>query len=151
MEWGRGGEPHPDDLSRCGSEAEFLERLRVAIADVALAVGALKFPVSPETQTWGSVASVATGIGTILSGVETVGLEVTDDPECYYDCRTSSRPSKPSMKSYAATAGLDDFCDLCGDPTRPGPFNYALSSKVGRRARVTSGGAAPFSGSFSES
>jgi hypothetical protein len=30
-EWGRGGEPHPDDLSRCGSEAEFLEKLRVAI------------------------------------------------------------------------------------------------------------------------
>jgi hypothetical protein len=30
-EWGRGREPHPDDLSRCGSEAEFLEKLRVAI------------------------------------------------------------------------------------------------------------------------
>lgn len=39
------------------------------IADIALALGALKFPVSPETQTWGAVASVSTGIGTILSGV----------------------------------------------------------------------------------
>lgn len=28
-EWGR--EPHPDDLSRCGSEEEFLEKLEVAI------------------------------------------------------------------------------------------------------------------------
>lgn len=41
----------------------------LSIADVALAVGALKFPVSPETQTWGAVASVATGLCTILSGI----------------------------------------------------------------------------------
>ena len=41
----------------------------LSIANVALAVGALHFPVSPETQTWGAVASVATGIGTVLSGV----------------------------------------------------------------------------------
>jgi len=41
----------------------------ISIANVALAVGALKFPVSPETQTWGAVASVTTGIGTIFSGV----------------------------------------------------------------------------------
>jgi hypothetical protein len=41
----------------------------LSIADVALAVGALHFPVSPETQTWGAVASVTTGIGTILNGV----------------------------------------------------------------------------------
>jgi hypothetical protein len=41
----------------------------ISIANVALAIGALKFPVSPETQTWGAVASVATGIGTVLSGV----------------------------------------------------------------------------------
>lgn len=41
----------------------------LTIADVALAAGALKFPVSPETQTWGTVASVTTGVGTILNGV----------------------------------------------------------------------------------
>lgn len=41
----------------------------LSIADVALAVGALKFPVSPETQTWGAVASVSTGVGTILNGI----------------------------------------------------------------------------------
>lgn len=41
----------------------------LSIANVALAVGALKFPVSPETQTWGAVASVATGICTVLSGI----------------------------------------------------------------------------------
>jgi hypothetical protein len=30
---------------------------------------ATHLPVSPETQTWGAIASVATGIGTVLSGV----------------------------------------------------------------------------------
>lgn len=40
-----------------------------SIANVALAVGAVQFPVSPETQTWGALASVATGIGTILNGI----------------------------------------------------------------------------------
>jgi hypothetical protein len=41
----------------------------LSIADVALAAGAPQFPVSPETQTWGAVASVTTGVGTILNGV----------------------------------------------------------------------------------
>jgi hypothetical protein len=41
----------------------------LSIANIGLAVGAIKFPVSPETQTWGAVASVATGIGTILDGI----------------------------------------------------------------------------------
>jgi hypothetical protein len=41
----------------------------LSIANVALAIGTLKLPVSPETQTWGAMASVATGIGTVLSGV----------------------------------------------------------------------------------
>lgn len=40
-----------------------------SIANVALAVGAIQFPVSPETQTWGTLASVATGIGTIMNGI----------------------------------------------------------------------------------
>ena len=40
-----------------------------SIANVALAIGTLKLPVSPETQTWGAMASVATGIGTVLSGI----------------------------------------------------------------------------------
>jgi hypothetical protein len=41
----------------------------LSIADVALAIGVLHLPVSPETQSWGAIASVATGIGTILNGV----------------------------------------------------------------------------------
>ena len=41
----------------------------LSIANVALAIGTLNLPVSPETQTWGAVASVATGIGTILNGI----------------------------------------------------------------------------------
>lgn len=41
----------------------------LSIADCALAVGALNLPVSPETATWGAIASVATGVGTLLNGV----------------------------------------------------------------------------------
>ncbi len=41
----------------------------LSIADVALALGVLNFPVTPETRSWGSVASVSTGIGTILGGI----------------------------------------------------------------------------------
>jgi hypothetical protein len=41
----------------------------LSIADVALAIGVLHLPVSAETQTWGAIASVTTGIGTILNGV----------------------------------------------------------------------------------
>ena len=41
----------------------------LSIADVALAIGVLKLPVSAETQTWGAIASVSTGIGTVLNGV----------------------------------------------------------------------------------
>ncbi|MGH9971959.1 MAG: hypothetical protein ACREBG_29785 [Pyrinomonadaceae bacterium] len=40
----------------------------LSIADIALAIGVLHLPVSAETQTWGAIASVATGIGTILNG-----------------------------------------------------------------------------------
>jgi hypothetical protein len=47
----------------------------LSIANVALAIGVLKLPVSPETQTWGSIASVATGIGTILNGVGDLRIE----------------------------------------------------------------------------
>lgn len=41
----------------------------LSIADVALAIGTLNLPVSPETQTWGAIASVTTGVGTVLSGI----------------------------------------------------------------------------------
>lgn len=41
----------------------------LSIANVALAIGTLNLPVSPETQTWGAMASVATGIGTVLNGI----------------------------------------------------------------------------------
>lgn len=41
----------------------------LTIANAGIAFGAIHFPVSPETQTWGALLSVVTGIGTILSGV----------------------------------------------------------------------------------
>lgn len=41
----------------------------LSIADVALAIGVLKLPVSAETQSWGALASVAAGFGTLLNGV----------------------------------------------------------------------------------
>ena len=41
----------------------------LSIGDIALAAGMLKFPVSPETQTWGALVSATTGVGMILNGV----------------------------------------------------------------------------------
>jgi len=41
----------------------------LTIANAGLAFGAIHIPVSPETQTWGALVSVVTGIGTILNGV----------------------------------------------------------------------------------
>lgn len=41
----------------------------LAVADVGMAVGVFKFPVSPETQTYGAVVSVTAGVGTIMNGV----------------------------------------------------------------------------------
>ena len=40
----------------------------LSLADVGLAIGVLHFPVSPETQTWGALVSVTTGVGTVLAG-----------------------------------------------------------------------------------
>lgn len=40
----------------------------VSLANVGLAIGWLHFPVSAETQTWGSLASVTTGIGMVAAG-----------------------------------------------------------------------------------
>lgn len=41
----------------------------LSLADIGLAVGVLQFPVSPETQTWGSLISTTTGVGMIMTGV----------------------------------------------------------------------------------
>lgn len=40
----------------------------LSIANVGLAMGTLNLPVSPETQTWGSLLSVTTGVGLIFIG-----------------------------------------------------------------------------------
>ncbi len=48
---------------------QIVQGASLAITDVGLAVGALKFPVSPETQTYGAVVSVSAGVGTIMNGV----------------------------------------------------------------------------------
>ena len=48
---------------------QIAEGSALSIADVALVIGVLKLPVSAETQTWGALASVTTGIGTVLNGV----------------------------------------------------------------------------------
>lgn len=41
----------------------------LSLADIGLAAGALGFPVSPETKTWGTLVSSTTGVGMILTGV----------------------------------------------------------------------------------
>lgn len=41
----------------------------MTLADIGLAAGVFHFPVSPETQTWGALASVTAGVGSIMGGV----------------------------------------------------------------------------------
>lgn len=41
----------------------------LSIANVALAIGALKFPVSRKTPNWDAMASAVTGSGTVLNGI----------------------------------------------------------------------------------
>jgi hypothetical protein len=41
----------------------------LAIGDVALATGWLHLPVDAQTRTWGSVVSVATGVGLVCNGI----------------------------------------------------------------------------------
>jgi hypothetical protein len=41
----------------------------LSIANIGLAINVFKLPVSPETKTWGAIASVTTGIGTVLNGI----------------------------------------------------------------------------------
>lgn len=40
-----------------------------SVANVGIALDALDLPVSDETRTWGSIVSVTTGVGLIMSGV----------------------------------------------------------------------------------
>lgn len=62
----------------------------LSIADVALAIGVLKLPVSAETATWGALASVATGIGTVLNALAICEMNSR--------CRLSLfRPSLPTL------------------------------------------------------
>jgi hypothetical protein len=64
------GEDHPKKSRRWFKGlGQITTGAGISIANVALAVGVLKFPVSAETRTWGALTSVTTGIGTILSGL----------------------------------------------------------------------------------
>ena len=62
-------EPPKKPRRWCKGLGQIGQGAALSIANVALAVGVIHFPVSPETQTWGALASVATGIGTVLTGV----------------------------------------------------------------------------------
>lgn len=48
---------------------QIVQGAAMTVADVGLAVGAFHFPVSPETQSWGALASVTAGVGTVMNGV----------------------------------------------------------------------------------
>lgn len=41
----------------------------ISLANLALGLGILSFPVSPETKTWGALVSATTGVGQILTGI----------------------------------------------------------------------------------
>ena len=40
----------------------------LSIGNIALAIGGLDLPVSPETQTWGALVSATTGVGMVFTG-----------------------------------------------------------------------------------
>lgn len=48
---------------------QIVEGAAIAVADAGMAVGAFKFPVSPEVQTYGAVVSVAGGVGKLMNGL----------------------------------------------------------------------------------
>lgn len=48
---------------------QILQGAAISIANIGLAAGWLRFPVSPETQTYGAFVSVTTGVGLVLNGV----------------------------------------------------------------------------------
>lgn len=49
--------------------SQLVQGAAMTLADVGLAVGAFPFPVSPETQSWGALASVTVGVGSVMSGI----------------------------------------------------------------------------------
>jgi len=48
---------------------QIIQGAAMSLANIALAAGMLPLPVSPETRTWGSLASATAGIGTLLNGI----------------------------------------------------------------------------------
>jgi hypothetical protein len=47
---------------------QIAQGLAMSTANVGLSLGILNLPVSPETQTWGSIVSVTAGVGMVISG-----------------------------------------------------------------------------------
>lgn len=48
---------------------QLVQGTAMTLADVGLALGAFPFPVSPETQSWGALASITAGVGSVMNGV----------------------------------------------------------------------------------
>ena len=48
---------------------QLVQGAAMTLADVGLAVGAFPFPVSPETQSWGALASITAGVGSVMNGI----------------------------------------------------------------------------------
>lgn len=48
---------------------QIVEGAALSVANAGMAVGAFKFPVSPEVQTYGAVVSVAGGVGKVMNGI----------------------------------------------------------------------------------
>ena len=67
-------ESRPSDLPRKSRRwfkglGQVVQGSAMSIADIALAAGTLHLPVSPETRSWGTIASTTAGVGMILGGV----------------------------------------------------------------------------------
>lgn len=67
---GRGNDQSPKRSRRWWKGiGQVIQGASIAVVDVGMAVGAFKFPVSPETQTYGAIVSICGGFGTMMNGV----------------------------------------------------------------------------------
>jgi len=71
-EGGQGRRPEPPERRKprvFKGLGQLVQGAAMTLADVGLAVGAFPFPVSPETQSWGALASITAGVGSVMNGI----------------------------------------------------------------------------------
>lgn len=69
---GKGRRPQPPERKQpriFKGLGQLVQGAAMTLADIGLAVGAFPFPVSAETQSWGALASITAGVGSVMNGI----------------------------------------------------------------------------------